>query len=393
MRILVLSSYPEKDSIHGDKTVGVASYNKNTLLAIKRAQPDMEIEVWAESLGQNEEYTDNDIYIRRFWKRGSILSIFSLFWQALGSTHTTILIPFEIMIFGGYVHAAMAILMTIFLRLSGKKTLIVIHQIVDDLSSLHGESLKTSVINFSASLLYLFLQAGAHKSVVFEEALRDRLPEKHKTLVIPHAVEAFSGISREDACKELQLDPNVKYALYFGYLSPYKGIDELVQLWKPSDKVKLVVAGGANINHAENNEYMGFVKSVQDTAHEKSIILTGYLGEEKIPLYYSIASVVILPYKLFMSSSGPLSIAFSFEKPVLMSEPLHPYFTSLDFQEAAQDAGIGPQDVFFSPDSFNEKLDHLLADPGKFEHFSRIMKEKRSWDAVGDLYIDLIRAK
>lgn len=393
MRLLVLSTYPEKNSIHGEKTVGVASYNKNTLLAIKRAQPELEIEVWAEQFEKPEEYTDNDIYIRRFWKRNNVLSIFSLFWQALGSTHTTVLIPFEIMIFGGYVQAALVLVMTIFLRLAGKRTFMVIHQIVDDLSSLHGESLKTSVINLFASILYIMLQAGAYKSVVFEEALKHRLPEKYKTSVIPHAVEAFSAISRADACKELQMEPNTKYMLYFGYLSPYKGIDELIRVWKPSEQVKLIVAGGANVNHAKNDEYMTFVNRVQSTALEKGIILTGYLEEAKIPLYYALADAVILPYRLFMSSSGPLSIAFSFKKPILMSEALHPYIESDDFQSAAHQADLGPQEMFFTFDSFQEKLDYLLAHKEKFTAFSRIMKEKRKWDVVGHEYVRLLNSR
>lgn len=393
MRILVLSTYPEKDSIHGSKTVGVASYNKNTLLAIKKAQPELEIEVWAEQFAHPEEYTENDIYIRRFWKRNSLLSIFGLFWQALGSPIQTILIPFEIMVFGGYAHAAVALVMTLFLRLSGKKTIVVIHQIVDDMSSLHGETLKTSVINTLASILYVMLQAGAKHSVVFEEALRLKLPFHEKTVVIPHAVEAFSAISRADACKELQIEPNVRYVLYFGYLSPYKGIDDLVQSWKPSDNIKLIIAGGANINHAHNPEYMSFVKGVQATAREKGIVLTGYLPEDKIRLYYSVAAAVVFPYKLFMSSSGPLSIAFAFEKPVLLSESLHPYMNSHDFQEAAREADLGPQDLFFSFASFQEKLAHMLENTRRFEEFSRIMKEKRSWDIVGQLYVTLIHAQ
>ena len=60
MKLLVISSYPEKDQVHGEKTVGVGNYTKATLLALMRADPGLDITVFAENLGNREDYIENN---------------------------------------------------------------------------------------------------------------------------------------------------------------------------------------------------------------------------------------------------------------------------------------------------------------------------------------------
>ena len=72
MDLLVISSYPEKGQIHGTKTVGVGNYTKATLLSLIKKNPELKIKVLAEILGEQEEYTENKIFVNRSWKRRSI---------------------------------------------------------------------------------------------------------------------------------------------------------------------------------------------------------------------------------------------------------------------------------------------------------------------------------
>ncbi len=91
---------------------------------------------------------------------------------------------------------------------------------------------------------------------------------------------------------------------------------------------------------------------------------------------------------MFFSSSGPLSLVFSFEKPFLLSCPLEGYFESPDFAEALKETGLKKEDFIFDfeKESFKKRLEWAKKNLHKLSQFSRIMKEKRSWQNVARLY-------
>ena len=77
-KLVVISSYPEKGFTHGRKTVGVASYTKNTLLGIKDLNKNLKIVVLGEILDKPEQYLEEGIQIKRIWKRSKFLDIFKI---------------------------------------------------------------------------------------------------------------------------------------------------------------------------------------------------------------------------------------------------------------------------------------------------------------------------
>lgn len=352
-KILVVSSYPEKGLIHGDKTVGIASYTKNLLMHL----PNFDFEVMAEILGTREIYREKGVLVNRIWKRHSIGSLIALADYVANSKIKTLIVPLEFYMFGGILENIVFFSVLFYWKMCGKKIILVLHQVVTALK-----------------ILYVPLIFLSEKIVVLEERFR-RILNNKKIVFIPHAV--------EKATRRVSSQEKKFSALYFGFLSPYKGISELVSLWK-KNYGELVIVGGGNPNHMRNKTYADFVKQIKTT---------GFVPEHKIADYFSKTDLVILPYKLFFSSSGPLSLAFSYEKPFILSNPLTGYFDSPDFNETLKETGLKKEDFLFdfNKKNFEKRLEWAKKNLAKLSRFSRIMKEKRSWDKINKVYEKLLK--
>lgn len=364
-KIIVISSYPEKNQTHGDKTVGGASYSKNLITNLKMFNKNLEIEVLAEIHDKSEKYIENGIVVNRAWKRSSPFSLIKLTDYILKNNCSNIVISFEFFMFGGIIENIIFLLMLLLFKIFGKKTTLIVHQVV------------TSLIAIYWPIIFL-----SEKVIVFEEKFKTALHDK-KVIFIPHAVEGLK--SRRKPIK------NKFHSLYFGYISPYKGVDKLIQLWK-KEYGQLTIAGGINPNHVKSLQHSKFVTNVIVNAKRNKIITSGFVPEVKIKYYFKNSDLVIFPYKMFFSSSGPLSLALSFEKPFILSRPLEGYFDSLDFQEALKKIGLNKEDFIFdfNQESFEKRLNWAKNNLDKLSNFSRIMKEKRDWKIVAKQYEKLL---
>ena len=84
--------------------------------------------------------------------------------------------------------------------------------------------------------------------------------------------------------------------LYTGRIMEAKGVLELVKAFniisKGKDNIKLLIVGG-RLNNKKGKKYL---KKVQKEAKDnKNIIFTGYVDYDKISVFYSIASVQVIP--------------------------------------------------------------------------------------------------
>ena len=138
-----------------------------------------------------------------------------------------------------------------------------------------------------------------------------------KAIVIPHGHYRdvyHKPIDLVEARKELNLPESGKVYLNLGLLKPYKGIENLLQVWQDSQDIfagdTLLIVG-----KPLDEDY---VKKLQDiaTGMEGVIIYPQFIENEKLHLYFSAANVVVLPFKKILNS-GSLILAMSFGKPVI----------------------------------------------------------------------------
>lgn len=135
----------------------------------------------------------------------------------------------------------------------------------------------------------------------------------------PHPIYDHYGelLPREKALQLLNLDPQNRYALFFGFIRAYKGLDLLLEAFADErlqqSNVKLLVAG----------EFYGdpepYLQKIKDLKIEDSVILhNDYIPDHEVNRFFSVADIVAQPYKT-ATQSGVTQIAFHFEKPMLVT--------------------------------------------------------------------------
>jgi len=393
MDVLVISSYPEKDQIHGEKTVGVGYYTKATLLALLKANPNLKFTVWAEIFDKKDSYWENSIKVERCWRRASLASLAALFLGAVKNKTRVVILPFEMFMYGKFPHVALALVMMLILKLSGKRLVLVVHQVLGgSLSAFEKNPVKAGFFSLLRKLFYAYLLFVSYRLVVFEEEFKSRLGGGKKLRVIPLAVTQETHIDKAVAREALGLNKDRRYVLYFGFLSPYKGVIELLDIWERAEGVELIIGGGGNPNHLGEESYRNFVDLTMKKAKEKGALVTGFVPEEQMLNYFCGADLLILPYTVFMSSSGPLAIAYSQGMGVLFSNALRGYFQSADMKSALDEAGLQVEDICFDLQKpVKEKIMWAMQNLDRLNKFSAIMGQVRSWDKLSHDYDQVLK--
>ncbi|MFH0863514.1 MAG: glycosyltransferase [Candidatus Gottesmanbacteria bacterium] len=414
--LLVISSYPERGVKYSGKVCAVGGFVKNTIDAINSSSGGLmvgKIIVLTISLGKEELYKEDGILIWRIFKRNNPFSYLHL-WKAINRFKRTknVLLEFEFASFGDTLTTLFFPLTLVWLRLLGKTPFLVIHQVVPNLNEIYGhlgwknKGIKNKFFDLGLKAFYWILLLFCEKAIVLEKVLKERLVDQvgwaQKIQVIPHGVDKQQRIiDKQQARTLLRIKNDELICLYFGYLTWYKGVDLLIKAFSLPDikinnrSVKLIIAGGESFTQSNKIHYKKFVKGIYNSLKKtKNILITGFVEEKKIPLYFSAADLVILPYRTFMSSSGPLSLACSFNKPFILSSALEDYVKSADFALSLAETGLNKEEILFScsdkrfikklTDSFNK--DKM----GKLIKFSKNLAQKRDFKVIALEYIRLL---
>ena len=384
-KLIVVSSFPDQGEIQSAQTVGVASYTKTLLQAMAAQNQWREIVVLAEKIPTYQNYREGNIEVERVWERGNLGSLWRLARRLQKHVDDQVLVEFEINEFGSPLATVWFVLLLILLRWSGVRVTLVMHQVVGDFVALEGKNFTSVIKNLVKEILYASIKLGTDKMIVFEQELKNYLGGDDKIIVVPHFVTPTPAIDQAACRQELGWSQDQHYLLCFGYIAPYKGIRELLELWPQQlGSVHLIIAGGANPNHADSPQVHTYINQVQELAQAKGVEVTGFVPEEKMPLYLSACDAMIFPYKIFMSSSGPLAFAFSYSKPVILSSALSPYLQTADFAKAIADLDIRLSDFTYAPTAHDlEKvISHVLNDREQFVSLSQHMAAARSLEQI-----------
>lgn len=187
-------------------------------------------------------------------------------------------------------------------------------------------------------------------------------------------------LPRDEALRLLNLDPAFRYALFFGFIREYKGLDILLQAFRREEvqalPLKLIVAG----EFYENPEkYQALMHG--ERLQNRIVHMDKFVSNEDVNKYFSAADLVIQPYK-HATQSGVTQIAYNYEKPMIvtdvggLSEIVSSGKTGY-IVERTPEAITGAIVDFFSNKRASEFLPHL-----------REEKKRFTWDT---LYRTIIR--
>jgi glycosyltransferase involved in cell wall biosynthesis len=149
------------------------------------------------------------------------------------------------------------------------------------------------------------------------EHLLALLPDR-RVEIAPHPIYdmfAEQAMPRGEARKQLGLPQDAPVLLFFGFVREYKGLRYLLEampeiLAELSD-VRLLVVGEfwqGKQPYLDQIARLGIEQNV--------VIVDQYVPNEQVPLYFSAADVVVLPYT-DVTQSGVVQLAFGFGVPVI----------------------------------------------------------------------------
>lgn len=388
MLIGVISKFPPKGEKH-TATGGVAGYTKNLVTNLSAKN---KVIVYADKLEPSDiDYFEDGSLIFRIWNKG-VLYPFKILAKISKHKPDIVHIQHEFFLYGGAASSVVFLLLLLVLKFLNIPSVTTIHGIVP-LSSIDINFVKENKSNlppFIAKLGFLILTKCINflssVIIVHEKKFIDLLQNEYncrhsKCKVIHHGIEVKNdSIPKLDAKHELGLE-NKKVILFFGYITGYKGIELLIDafeiLAKTNDDYVLLLAGGEHprfLNVPSHKEYVNNLKNRTNNISSQ-IIFTGFVPENKIPIYFSSADVVVFPYTVGMASSGSMSFAIAYNKPFLVSEA----FGDI----------VGVKEAVFNknPEDLADKMRTCLSSEAiqnKLISLSSKLKEERSWDKAGE---------
>lgn len=388
MNIGIISIYPPPKKKHA-KLGGVGSYTKNLVDSLKESVDN--IFIFSNKNKPIDSKSDsNNISVRYCWDEGTLKYPIQIFLNILKNRKNidVLHLQYEVFLYGRFPYALFFPLVLCLLRFLKIPIVITIHQIVPckkiDSSFLSILGVKGSPFLFKYGLISLlkFIYVFSESIIVHEKPFKKILiheygcKEKQKIHVIHHGVEHKVQLIEKSKAKN-QLDlPQQDIILYFGYLSHYKGLDLLVDSVKylVNQNLFLVIAGGKHPRLKHDQSYKEYLSQLKDkSSNFDNIQFTGFVPEEEISLYFCAADVIVFPYVTVMSSSGPMALAISYEKPFLTSDSYQGIIDqSLLFKKTPRDLSEKITDFFEDKDAQNFILSYV-----------KELKQKRSWNEIG----------
>lgn len=141
-----------------------------------------------------------------------------------------------------------------------------------------------------------------------------------KVLYCPHPLYDNFGlkVSRDEALKYLQLDPEPHYLLFFGIIRDYKGLDLLLCAMNDDRlrkmNLRLIIAGEFYNN---GNQYHDLEKQLH--LEDQLIWHSQFIPDSEVKYYFNAVDMVVQPYKS-ATQSGVTQIAYHFERPMLVTD-------------------------------------------------------------------------
>ena len=207
---------------------------------------------------------------------------------------------------------------------------------------------------------------------VTEDLIALKMDARVQTLFHPAYTRFGENLPREDAAKQLGLDPAKKTLLFFGLIRDYKGLDILLEAFRdlPEDW-QLVIAGEP---YGSFDKYQHIIDSLpgKDRVH----LFLSYIPDAEVGRYFSAADAVALPYRS-ATQSGIGAIACHFGVP-MVATPVG----GLPEEVGGHGTGIVADGT--GPDAFREAVLRLIGDKKRYDGCRKaagVEKKRLSWEA------------
>lgn len=212
-------------------------------------------------------------------------------------------------------------LLMLYYRGLGKKIVLTVHNV----NARKRDSQDTTLNRLTLRYQYRL----AHHIFVHTEQMRRDLAEQFvvqraRVSVIPFGINNAvpnTSLTEREARQRLNIRDDKKTILFFGNITPYKGLEYLItafqQIVARRDDYRLIIAG-----RPKNCER--YWTAIREAIHEevqmgRALVRADFIPDEETEIYFKAADVLALPYRQIYQS-GVLFLGYSFGLPVLAAD-------------------------------------------------------------------------
>ena len=286
-------------------------------------------------------------------------------------------------------------LLMLYYRFLGKRVVLTAHNVNAD----KRDSKDTFVNRLTLRIQYRLADAVfVHTQKAKIELLNAFGVKESRVTVIPFGINNTlpnTHLTPSQAKEQLGLGNGDRAILFFGRITPYKGLEYLVAalriLWARNNAYRLIVAGRPDNCESYWNTVRESIR--EDVQSGRIMLKSEFIPDEAVEIYFKAADVLVLPYRQIYQS-GVLFLAYSFGLPVLaadvgsLKDEIVEGKSGLVFK--AEDAGELAVTIerYFGSDLYAD----LATRRQQIRHFA---VEQYSWDLVGQksvgTYANLLR--
>lgn len=272
---------------------------------------------------------------------------------------------------------AEGILELLLFRILSRRVILTVHNILP-----HGR--HTTYNKFIHYLIYRIPQY----IVVHTQKMKNELMDSYgilepKIIVMEHGINSVidEPTMSKSACKSLLGIPEDKFVLLmFGHVSPYKGIETLLECFELLDEgFYLLIAGMATDQEYANTLYT----KIKANKFSSNIgFYNEFIDDKDIPSYFSASDVLALPYK-HINQSGMIFLTMKLGLPVIAFDTgsLADYINSDIGIIVQQKDAEGLSDAV---KAFKNNIGHYS--PATIQNYAKKYDWKNTVKAVTDLY-------
>lgn len=269
-------------------------------------------------------------------------------------------------------------------KIRGKKIIITVHNVTPHTTDLPSVFLDKKLNKIIFPYANHFI---VHNKRNIDKFLKLYKIDENKISIIPHGTmmpyQKIKNISKEDARKHLNIPPNKKVILFFGYMWNYKGLDVLLKSLKivqeNMNNVVLLLAG------QPLRDWEKYEKIIKEQELDDCIIKAlKYIPDSETEYYFSSADLVALPYyeHPFDTHGGVGALALSFNKPMIVTDVggLPEYV--IDERVISHSNNV---------EDFSQKIISVLKDETLLKKLSKDSEElskELSWNKIADTTIE-----
>ncbi|MGA2207979.1 MAG: glycosyltransferase family 4 protein [Terracidiphilus sp.] len=212
-------------------------------------------------------------------------------------------------------------LLMLYYRFLGKNTVLTVHNVNAGTRDLQDSFLNRLTLRIQYRLSqHIFV----HTEKMKRELIEQFGVNGARVSVIPFGINnaiPHTTLAPDEAKKALGLQASTKTLLFFGNITPYKGLEHLVvafqRLLGKHGDYSLIIAGKPD----NCSEYWAPIREAidEDVKRGSIVVRAEHIPDEEAEVYFKAADVLILPYR-HVYQSGVLFTGYNFGLPVLAAD-------------------------------------------------------------------------